>query len=102
MNCFRYLDFKSFAEVDALTIREYNLLMHAVRLKQVDRDYRDHLQAYLNFRVRAEKKAGKHKTKPVYDTFKKFYDYEKEVEKVTKPNNESRFAGIGKFFKKGK
>lgn len=101
MNCFRYLDFKSFAEVDALTIREYKLLMHAVQLKQVDRDYRDHLQAYLNFRVRAEKKAGKNKTKPVYDTFKKFYDYEKEVEKVTKPNNDSRFAGIGKFFKKG-
>ena len=75
--------------------------MHAVRLKQVDRDYRDHLQAYLNFRVRAEKKAGKNKTKPVYNTFKKFYDYEKEVEKVTKPNNDNRFAGIGKFFKKG-
>ena len=75
--------------------------MHAVRLKQVDRDYRDHLQAYLNFRVRAEKKAGKNKTKPVYNTFKKFYDYGKEVEKVTKPNNDNRFAGIGKFFKKG-
>lgn len=101
INCFRYLDFKSFAEVDALTIPEYNLLMEAENLKQVDRDYRNHLQAYLNFAAKAEKKKGKFKTEPVFKTFKLFYDYEKEVEKVTKPNNKSRFEGIGKFFKKG-
>lgn len=40
--------------------------MEAVRLKQVDLDYRNHLQAFLNFAVKAEKKAGKNKTKPVY------------------------------------
>ena len=101
LNCFRYLGFKSFAEVDALTIPEYRLLMEAERLKQIDCDYRNHLQAYLNFVAKAEKKKGKNKTEPVYKTFKQFYDYEKEVGKVTKPNNESRFAGIGKFFKKG-
>ena len=100
-NCFRYLDFKSFAEVDNLTIPEYRLLMEAVQLKQIDCDYRLHLQAYLNFAAKAEKKKGKYKTEPVYKTFKQFYDYEKEVEKVTKPNNESRFSGIGKFFKMG-
>lgn len=101
MNCFRYLDFKSFAEVDALTIPEYRLLMEAVQLKQIDCDYRNHLQAYLTFVAKAEKKKGKNKTEPVYKTFKQFYDYKKEVEKITKPNNESRFEGIGKFFKKG-
>ena len=102
MNCFRYLDFKSFAEVDRLTIPEYKLLMEAVRLKQVDMDYRNHLQAFLNFCVKAEKKTGKNKSKPVYSKFKRFYDYEKELAKV-KDNGKgkSRFSGIGKFLKKG-
>ena len=102
MNCFRYLDYKSFAEVDRLTIPEYELLMEAVRLKQVDMDYRNHLQAYLNFAVKAEKKSGKNKSKPVFSSFKKFFDYEKELKKVQKKGNEkSRFAGIGKLLKKG-
>lgn len=65
-------------------------------------DYRNHLQAYLNFVVKAEKKAGKHKSKPVYSTFKRFYDYEKELDKVKKKEpTKSRFSGIGKLLKKG-
>lgn len=102
MNCFRFLDFKSFAEIDRLTIPEYLLLMEAVRLKQVDMDYRNHLQAFLNFAVKAEKKSGKNKSKPVFSKFKKFYDYDEEIRKVTNKGSEkSRFSGIGKFLKKG-
>lgn len=79
------------------------MLMQAVRLQQVDQDYRNHLQAFLNFAVKAEKKAGKNKSKPVYGKFKKFYDYEKEIEKASKAakKESSRFAGIGRFLKKG-
>lgn len=100
MNCFRYLGFKSFAEVDRLTLPEYELLMEAEKLKQVDNDYRNHLQAFLNFAVKAERKSGK-KSKPVYSKFKKFYDYEAEIKKATSDNGEkSRFFGVGKFFKK--
>lgn len=85
-----------------MTIPEYNLLMEAVRLKQVDKDYRNHLQAFLNFAVKAKKKAGKNKEKPVYSKFEKFYNYKKEIDKVSnKGNTESRFAGIGKLLKKG-
>lgn len=85
-----------------MTTPEYKLLMKAVQLKQVDTDYRNHLQAFLNFAVKAEKKVGKGKSKPVYRKFKQFYDYESELEKVTeKSNKKSRFAGIGKFLKKG-
>ena len=102
LNCFRFLDFKSFAEVDRLTVAEYNLLMEAQQYKQVDIDYRQHLQAYLNFAVKAEKKAGKGKTKPVYTRFKKFYDYEKELEKVkNKGKINSKFSELSKFLKKG-
>lgn len=101
MNCFRYLDFKSFAEVDRLTLEEYTLLMEAVRLKQVDMDYRNHLQAFLNFAVKAKKKTGKNKSKPVYSKFTRFYDYEKEIEKATRKGGEkSRFSGVGKFLRR--
>ena len=96
------MDFKSFADVDRLTIPEYKLLMEAVRLRQVDQDYRNHLQAFLNFAVKAEKKVGKNKSKPVYSKFKRFYDYEREIEKVTNKGGEkSRFSGVSKFLRKG-
>ncbi len=102
MNCFRYFGYKSFAEVDRLTIPEYRLLMEAERMKQIDRDYRNHLQAFLNFSVQAEKKAGKGKTRPVYSRFEKFYNYEKEIEKAKNSGkSKSRLSGLGKFLKKG-
>ena len=85
-----------------MTLPEYELLMQAADLKQVDLDYRNHLQAFLNFAVKAEKKTGKYKSKPVYSQFKRFYDYEKEVKKIKNPKQkESRFSGIGKLLKKG-
>ena len=84
-----------------LTIPEYKLLMKAVKLKQIDNDYRNHLQAYLNFVVQAEKKAGKGKTRPVYNTFKKFYDYKKELKTVESKKEDSRFSGLKKFLKRG-
>jgi hypothetical protein len=75
--------------------------MEAVRLKQVDIDYRNHLQAFLNFAVKAEKKTGKNKSKPVYSKFKRFYNYEEELEKAKNNDKKtSRFSGIGKFLKK--
>lgn len=74
--------------------------MKGVRLKQIDMDYRNHLQAYLGFAVKAEKKAGKGKTKPVYNTFKKFYDYKRALDNAFKTDaQKSRFAGFGKFLK---
>lgn len=84
-----------------LSIYEYELLMKAVRLRQVDMDYRNHMQAFLNFKVQAKKKAGKFKQKPVYTTFEKFYNYESEIEKIMKPEKKGRFHNLGKFFKKG-
>ncbi|WP_415928909.1 hypothetical protein [Zhenpiania hominis] len=84
-----------------LTIPEYDLLMKAEELKQVDLDYQAHRQAYLNFIVKAERKAGNGKTKPVYTAFKKFYDYQKEIDRVLRPDKKSRFAGIGKILRKG-
>lgn len=65
--------------------------MKAERLKQVDLDYRCHMLAYLTKCAGAEKQSGtKGKTKPVYDRFKKFYDYEKEIKKVLKQDEENK------------
>jgi hypothetical protein len=76
--------------------------MEAVRLKQVDMDYRNHLQAFLNFSVKAQKKTGKHKSKPVYTRFKKFFDYDKAIANAKKKEiPQSRFNGIGKLLEKG-
>lgn len=76
--------------------------MEAVRLKQIDKDYRNHLQAFLNYAVKAEKKVGKNKSKPVFTKFKQFYDYEKELKKVKgKEEEKARFSGIGSLLKKG-
>ena len=98
LNCFRYLDFKSFAEVDRLTIPEYLLLMEAVKLKQIDMDYRNHLQAWLTFSAQATKKKGQ----PVYSKFKKFYDYEKHLKEAEKKESKpSKLSGLAKFLKRG-
>ena len=86
------MGFKSFAEVDRLTIPEYQLLMEAARLRQIDQDYRNHLQAFLNFAVTARKKTGKNKSRPVYTRFSKFYDYEKEIRKATGRQVPSRLS----------
>lgn len=74
--------------------------MQAVRLKEVDKDYRNHLQAFLNYAVRAQRRTGKYKTSPVFSQFKKFYDYDNEIKKAKKTKGEkSRFSGIGKLLK---
>lgn len=76
--------------------------MEAAALKWVDYDYRNHLQAYLNFIVKAERKTGKYKSKPVYDKFTKFYNYNEEVKKIKNTDaKKGRFSGIGKLLKKG-
>lgn len=87
--------------MDRLTIPEYELLMTAARYREVDKDYRNHLQAFLNFCVQSRRKAGK-KEKPVYNTFTKFYNYEKELEKVKRSGKKekSRYDGIGKYLRR--
>lgn len=96
--CFRYFGFTSFDQVDKLTIRQFNILMDAAKLKNVDLDYRDHLQAYLNVVAQSTKKSGK-KIKPVYTTFDKFYDYQSEIDKAIGKQKQKpdRFTNLAHF-----
>lgn len=74
--------------------------MEAVKLKQVDEDYRHHQQAYLNFAVKAEKQVSKKKSVPVYKKFIQFFDYEKAIKKARK-QEQSENRDIDKFLIKG-
>ena len=79
-------------------------MMKAAMLKPVDLDYRNHLQAGLTFAAQAERKAGRGKTRPVYTTFQKFFNYKDSVANVLKssnPKQRTRFRGIEKVLKKG-
>lgn len=86
--------------MDNLLPDEYALLMKAVELRQFDMNYRNHLQAFLNFAVTAKKKSGRNKEKPVYDKFKKFFDYDRELKKIEGKKENSRFSGIGELLRK--
>lgn len=68
--------------------------MKAVRLKQVDMDYRNHLQAFLNFAVQAKKETGKNKSKPVYSRFQRFYDYDAALQKALGKQTETQESQI--------
>lgn len=96
-NCFRYFGFTSFKQVDQLTLAEYELMMEALELRMLDESLHEHRQAFLNFAVKAEKKAGKGKTKPVYKRFRQFFDFDKELKKMKNRRKPSRFAGITKL-----
>lgn len=76
--------------------------MEAVRLRQVDMDYRNHLQAWLNVRAKAEKRVGKNKKRLVYTKFPQFFNYEKAQERAKRSGKEeSKFSGLKKFLRKG-
>lgn len=86
-----------------MTIPQYEILMEAMELRMLDDSLHEHRQAFLNLAVQAQKKAGKGKTRPVYRTFRQFFDYDRELNKLKsrKKQKKSRFSGIGKLLKKG-
>lgn len=69
-------------------------------MQQVDLDYRNHLQAFLNFAVKAEKRSGKNNRKPVYSKFKQFFDYVAAQNEARGKKQPSRFAGVAAALKK--
>lgn len=75
-------------------MEEYVMLMKAARLRDVDRTYYIHQQAFANLRVKATRRAGRHKSRPVYTRFNRFYDHKAEVDKVM--GKKSKFDGLKK------
>lgn len=60
----------------------------------LDESLHEHRQAFLNFAVKAEKKAGKGKTKPVYRRFRQFFDFDRELRKIKNRRKRSRYVGV--------
>lgn len=63
--------------------------MKAQQLKEFDLMYHLHLMAFKNFQVKAMRKVGKGKSKPVYSTFDKFFNYDKLLNKILGVENDS-------------
>jgi hypothetical protein len=101
MTCFRYLGFKNLDQVDNITPYEYRLLMKSKELQIVDKQYEIHLQAYLNMAASARKPVGK-KIKPVYMKFDKFFDYQKQLDRVMGIKKKSKFDGLAQFISEQK
>lgn len=81
-----------------MSLREYNMLMRAVNLREVDRDYDLHRSAWLNVQAGAMKQQGKRRQVPVYKTFKSFYDYEAQLRKARGETN-SQFKELSRHLK---
>ena len=101
MTCFRYLGFKSLDQVNNITPYEYRLLMKSKELQIVDKQYEIHLQAYLNMSAQSRRRVGK-KMKPVYTKFDKFFDYQKQLDRVMGIKKKSKFDGLAQFIKEQK
>ncbi len=89
-----------------MTLYEYNMRMTAFRLKQADREYEIHLQAWMNREIKAKREAGKNKLVFVYKTFKQFFDLEKRVRGIMQAEEKTgvnmKSQGIYNLMKKQK
>ena len=68
-------------KIDRMTKREFRLRLKAYELERVDDEYFISFLAWQTREIEAKKKSGKG-YRYVYDTFKKFFDYEKRINKV--------------------
>lgn len=71
----------SFREVDDLYWAEYLMLMKAAALRVIDTERDIHLLAYMTEVAKSRKKVGR-ELRPVYKTFKDFFDYERRVDEL--------------------
>lgn len=69
-----------------MLVPEYTLRMETQSLNQLEKQRDIHYQAYLNHAVTATEQRGK-KEYPKYPTFKKFFDYDKQKEKLLGKNS---------------
>lgn len=77
----RLFGMKDLQKIDMMTRREFRLRLKAYELERIDDEYRIALLAWQMREIEAKKKSGKG-YRYVYDTFKKFFDYEKQVNKA--------------------
>lgn len=67
-------------EIGQLTLNEYDLLLEAAQLRNIDQERLIHIQAWANQMVQATDRSGK---RAKFRKFKDFYDDEKIIRKIT-------------------
>lgn len=67
-----------FLEINRMTLPEFEIRMKAAELKQLDRMHEIHILAWAIAQAGSTKKSGK----PVFRTFKSFFDFEKQERKI--------------------
>lgn len=91
--CIRYFGL-TFEQIDRLTIPEYELMIKAYELKEIDKANERHQLAWLTVSAGATKKDGR----PVYKKYKDFFDYEAELGKKDRPKP-NKFSNLSKHMK---
>lgn len=76
LTALRRFGMSDFKEIDQMTYREFRLRLKACELKRLDEEYMISLLAWQTREIDARKKKGKNSYRYVYDTFRKFFDYE--------------------------
>ena len=65
-------------EIKRTTIADYEVMVEAYQLAQIDREFEIHMLAWQSVQAGASDKKGK----PIYSSFKKFFNYEKRIKEV--------------------
>ena len=82
----RYCQIYDFCQLGRITLRQYNMIMKSVQLRNEDKNEDMHSQAWLNHVVKNTKKQGK-KEVPVFKTFGSFYSRKIVLKKKNTPEN---------------
>lgn len=77
----RYYPNMTVLEARRTTIADFEVLIKAKKLANIDKKFELSMQAWLNQQVQATKKNGKNYV-PYYKTFKDFFDYAGTLEKA--------------------
>lgn len=96
----RYCQIYDFRVLGRITLRQYTLIMQAVRLQKLDEERNLHWQAWLNQAAKStiKKGSGKNaKIAPKFKTFDAFFDYSEAEDKIkgkTKQPEDNGFKAL--------
>ena len=97
-NCVRYLGIVDVEQIYRMSITEYEALMKAYRLRDVDMQLQLHELAWLSVTAGAQKERGK-KLVPVYKRFEDFFNYDKMLAEARGEKKKSRFLEYSRHLK---
>ena len=79
----RFFNDKDIDDINSMTVKEYDIYMEASRLRELDQLNLVHEAAMANQSAKATDKKGK----PLYRTYKDFFDFDKKERAIRKAFN---------------